>query len=156
MKAKVELDQFLTDLRSGEYEQCRKILHKADDGYCCLGVWTDRLGKITESEPWQHRVHSSAMWSAVVESATGIESEEGVREFALTVGINPKQAGWRAITEELLSLLMRMNDRGDTFEVIAEWLETARLEWIMHRFWDKGYKNSVLLDGAVYDPGARR
>ena len=37
MKAK-QLAQWLTDLRSGDYEQCKKVLHIKDDGYCCLGV----------------------------------------------------------------------------------------------------------------------
>ena len=34
-------------LRSGEYEQCRKVLRNGEGGFCCLGVLCDLYAKET-------------------------------------------------------------------------------------------------------------
>ncbi len=36
---KQDLELWLEALRSGEYKQCSGILHKPEEGYCCLGVF---------------------------------------------------------------------------------------------------------------------
>jgi hypothetical protein len=37
------MDQFMTDLRSGLFEQARGVLKSSTGGMCCLGVATDRV-----------------------------------------------------------------------------------------------------------------
>lgn len=97
--------RWMDALRSGEYKQTRGILKWTDaDGeshYCCLGVlceiaglnW-DGIKRETEQIPW------------VVGYLTGFHGTATPE--------SPRAYNWK---------LASMNDRGDTFDTIADWIE---------------------------------
>lgn len=92
-------------LRSGNYEQTRFLL-RDKRGYCCLGVLCD--------------LHPDVDW---IISTPGIAFYPfGVEERDL--GNLPDKASlWSGLTNEQKNILMDMNDNGNSFEEIADYVE---------------------------------
>jgi len=101
--------KWVSALRSGEYQQTQRYLRK-EDGFCCLGVLCDLYGKENNVE-WQHNEvdgyfygnHFSILPSSVVEWSGIADSNPYVNGGTDTLG--------------------GLNDRGSTFEQIADVIE---------------------------------
>jgi hypothetical protein len=101
--------KWLNALRSGEYQQTQERLRK-EDGFCCLGVLCDLYGKENNVE-WQHNEVDGYFYeknSAVLPLS--------VMEWADVDG------RWGDICNRT-ETLARLNDRGSTFEQIANLIE---------------------------------
>jgi hypothetical protein len=115
----VTKQEWINALRSGRYEQGSGSL-RVGDTFCCLGVLCD----LTSSGAWELRSEAPGMsqhfvWS---ELYVGFASIEDVAEV---LGLDEDTAN------EAQSMLASCNDRGSTFEEIAEILEThnTQAEW---------------------------
>lgn len=130
MKTEIKT-RWLEALRSGEYEQGRKVLRTADDKFCCLGVLCELAvadGAITsrtvkeglgdgEVSLWWYEgemVDGSAVW---MNSSTTTLPAKAV-EWA---GLDKTNPGVE-IDGETLSLA-GLNDEGRTFDEIADLIE---------------------------------
>ena len=101
-------------LRSGEYQQTQRYL-RTDDGFCCLGVLCDLYGKENNVE-----------WNLVV-------AEDGDRdyyEFQYKTGRIPLSVvEWAGVedgnprVDDEIGTLANLNDKGSTFEQIADLIE---------------------------------
>ncbi len=95
-------------LRSGEYAQCRKTLFNGE-GYCCLGVLVDVLGKKfpeklngitvekTDFMKVEHNLHTSTMLLPT--------------ELMIRIGMRYQKN------------VAKMNDHGNSFEEIANYID---------------------------------
>ena len=99
--------QWLTALRSGDYQQGQGYLRQGDQ-YCCLGVLCDLYGKAMGPE-WEavdqygaHRVHS-------------MHGSEVVLPVKIMV--------WAGLEDRNPLDLAAMNDNGSTFEELANIIE---------------------------------
>lgn len=101
MNAEVKA-KWIAALRSGDYCQCSMALHRSNNRYCCLGV----LYEVTGGQ-WSARPH-------VGDYAT----ETG--EFALLSAETLERA---AMTDEQQHTLSNMNDAGQSFAEIADFIE---------------------------------
>lgn len=88
-------------LRSGKYEQGLYSLRSKDNKYCCLGVLCD----VINPSDW-------------VEQLDGGYTYLG-RGGVLPISIQEKFG----VDEAAQGALVNMNDRGDTFEQIADYIE---------------------------------
>lgn len=97
--------KWLEALRSGKYKQGAGYLRRRDESYCCLGVLCD----IVEPENWEenHLMNDTAWFHA-----------------GQTEQMNPAVRRECEITFNQAWTLMSMNDRGNTFNNIANWIET--------------------------------
>ena len=101
--------KWLNALRSGEYQQTQRYLRK-EDGFCCLGVLCDLYIKENNVE-WQHNEvdgyfyenHSFIPPSSVVEWSGSAEK--------------------RTKLYGKIGTLARLNDKGSTFNEIADVIE---------------------------------
>ena len=94
--------QWLAALRSGEYKQGRCALRSIRDEYCCLGVACD----VIDPNQWrsQFGMDTPPSWGSSMPSAvTTLPFMGGLAEEA--------------------SELAAMNDNGNSFAVIADWIE---------------------------------
>jgi hypothetical protein len=97
-----QFDQWLTDLRSGEFQQGRMALKYTlpggSDLYCCLGVLGERVGCLKKNNDGDWFAEGSAQ-----------ETE---------------YLAWTYITEEIQTTLAKLNDDDRyNFDEIAEWIE---------------------------------
>ncbi len=91
-------------LRSGDYKQTKGTLHNLDDGgFCCLG-----LGALV--------LNVSSKQYMGVHAGNSREGPQSVYQWWANRLGNPS-----------VNLLTRMNDRGDTFDEIADWID-VRIE----------------------------
>ena len=101
-------EDWLEALRSGEHVQGRKYLERRDGSQCCLGVLCDIMDLdfevIKTRNSYLHRVYC---YNGAKSGAFPPE------EFLDEVGISQAQA-------EGIALL---NDNGNSFEEIADWIE---------------------------------
>ncbi len=97
-------------LRSGKYQQAKTRLRKAE-GYCCLGVACD--------------IHDPTLWrtnltlSSDKETHYHYEFNEGVYGAILP----EKLAKALNISRHQENILTDMNDKGNSFEEIADYIE---------------------------------
>ena len=90
-------------LRSGEYQQTQRYLHKKD-GFCCLGVLCDLYGKENNVE-WTPSGFNNAYAFQDKES----HPPSSVME-------------WAGVGDEI-GTLGELNDKGSTFNEIADLIE---------------------------------
>jgi len=114
MKPEIK-EKWLKALRSDEYKQGRENLHLKDGSFCCLGVLTDiyikEIGRDWKDENTCYSFNGcGALLPDSVVDWADLESEEGWDN-------NQK------MTSEAYSSLSTMNDRGKTFEEIAQVIE---------------------------------
>jgi hypothetical protein len=95
-------------LRSGDYKQTKGTLHNLDDeGFCCLGLGALVLG-IASKEGM---------------GVTPYTCEDGEKEI-YDEGPGDVYDYWREKTSsDVVNMLTKMNDYGDTFAEIADWIE---------------------------------
>jgi hypothetical protein len=94
-------------LRSGEYEQTSGALrdkYRGGCAYCCLGVLAEVLGA-----DWDRGVMSGGEFETISKEDEDLLSTELLALVCLT--------------EEQQSLLAKMNDEGDGFPRIADYIE---------------------------------
>lgn len=131
--------KWLDALRGGKYPQTRAVLRRPDEvgnGFCCLGVLCDISGE----GGWDMENALSHEGIGYITRADGI-----IREGISTIDVLPDVIHWAALDARepfrrpgyktvdsghipwtamlILSDAMSRNDRGDSFEEIAEWLE---------------------------------
>lgn len=100
---------WLIALRGGQYKQGRNYLRRADNSCCCLGVLGDLFVK-----------RGKAKWISTFRAFYPI----GVYSLNGHTGLlDLKHAEQAGLTEVDSSDLMRMNDSGDSFATIANWIE---------------------------------
>ena len=96
--------QWLTALRSGDYQQGQNYLRQGDQ-YCCLGVLCDLYGKAVGSE-----------WEECGEGYYMLHRD--------TAALPPKVQEWAGIPGRANPLcLTSLNDNGATFEELANIIE---------------------------------
>lgn len=132
MKANIK-KQWLAALRSGNYQQTASMLHRAGfdggpDGFCCLGVLCDMARRDGVVEPEQmeneggERYYKydggTAYLPGVVIDWAGLQWDDERGQY------DPAQfeAAGRYMPSGECTLAMR-NDRGETFEEIADIIE---------------------------------
>ena len=127
MKPEIK-EKWVKALRSGKYSQCRHALHIQDDGFCCLGVLADLM------EPRWEVVEGSE--DARCSYQDGNKREEsllpitvcrwaGLDELDRNVKIPSRLSGPLQLgpTKAAATCLTELNDRGATFEEIADIIE---------------------------------
>lgn len=108
MKAK-----WLEALRSGKYKQGRNLLRNGDK-YCCLGVLCDIDGAEWKLlRPGLETTYTASGRDAFEGNSCGKETALLSTERMLKIGIRGE------ITNECI----KMNDDGNSFAEIADWLE---------------------------------
>ena len=101
--------RWLKAIRSGEFSQCKGVLHsKNDGGFCCLGVLCD----IEIDGEWDDSVHDD-MWY--------LYPDDGSKSLGY-VPSAAHYAKWGLSTSQAQQLV-GMNDGGESFEFIANWIE---------------------------------
>ncbi|HXJ71864.1 MAG TPA: hypothetical protein VNM37_03385 [Candidatus Dormibacteraeota bacterium] len=103
--------QWLTALRSGQYPQIKSKLHTTD-GYCCLGVLCEQL------PAWQ--------WQTLHEASGEFPEVFGytaAKSFTMSSAIAPELAHPIGLDGQQQTTLMEMNDSGQSFTEIADWIE---------------------------------
>lgn len=102
---KVFKEKWLIALRGGEYKQCKGRLH--DDGrYCCLGIAC-----------MIHRVSVSQMDDYPLKGASN-QSFSNIPKY-MDVIVNGKD-----MHTTPSQILIGMNDKGESFNKIANWIDT--------------------------------
>lgn len=98
----VTKEEWIAALRSGEFKQARNYLYDASrEGYCCLGVLASLAG----------------VPKAVLQfAATDYLSE--TKELYEALNLTEEIAG-----KVIYHIASEMNDEGETFDEIANWLE---------------------------------
>jgi hypothetical protein len=97
--------KWLDALRSGEYSQAGGFL-RTDFGFCCLGVACDVLN----ADGWWR---NSGAFGRIYDWAN---AEGGVHD-------NEVSGGLPFIDNKIAGYLANTNDRGASFEEIADWIE---------------------------------
>ncbi len=101
--------KWVSALRSGDYQQTQERLRK-EDGFCCLGVLCDLYIKENNVE-WQHNEVDGYFYE---------------KHFA---ALPPSVVEWSGIADSNpyvnggIGTLSGLNDRGSTFNVIADVIE---------------------------------
>lgn len=122
MKADIKTE-WLAALRSGKYQQGKRVLKTADDKFCCLGVLCDLSGV----GKWSDEAHAfpSEEHGFVYQTPNG--DDDGavlpfyVEEWAGLNDVNPTIASMEfSLLGETLAAL---NDRGASFTEIADLIE---------------------------------
>jgi len=90
--------EWIEALRSGEYEQGQLALCSQEDKFCCLGVLYDL---------------TDAYWLPPRGRRSGWRTEHG----------STGAFGNEIIGHEVVNILIGMNDDGETFEEIADYIE---------------------------------
>ena len=99
MKAEIK-QKWLEALRSGSYTQGRNALRSSDDSFCCLGVLCDLVARDKWHLEGARYAHSG--YIGHLPGSVGAATE-----------VNSDQA----------FILMGMNDNGQSFGQIADWIE---------------------------------
>jgi hypothetical protein len=102
--------QWLVDLRSGQYKQGTGRLMTADGRYCCLGVLADRC-------PFVKKIDYN---SPAFETDSDVYPNVQPRCYA---SLNPAIRNWAGIDAHTQDLLQNKNDAGIPFVQIADWIE---------------------------------
>jgi|SRR5712671_2579910 len=97
--------KWVAALRSGKYRQGEGYLQK-DGRFCCLGVLCDLLDDKDWRRSWDEQEAGSLLWGG---TGLAIVPDDGLAR----AGIHPHKAGH----------LMTMNDTGESFARIADWIE---------------------------------
>ncbi len=100
-------EKWVTALRSGKYEQIKGTLH-TDNGYCCLGV----LCEISGAGEWVEK--------ASYKDAYMFKANDGTQMLNVLPNSIAMLAGLSGSVE---SQVVSMNDKGDDFNAIADWIE---------------------------------
>lgn len=95
-------------LRSGRYTQTSKYLH-AGDGFCCLGVLCDLDG----DAGWDERGDTDETYGGIIYSTASGDTEMP----------GPEVLEWAGLSLSQSERLAEMNDRGASFEEIADEIE---------------------------------
>lgn len=104
--------EWIKALRSGEYEQCTGVLYREGVGYCCLGVLYDAC---IDGE-WVYRTVGPGQ----IEGWT-TQSTDKFGESDLELGMDILNVV--ALSEREQCKLMDMNDKGQSFDQIADYIE---------------------------------
>lgn len=117
---------WLTELRSGKYEQVKSSLRNTDEegrvGYCCLGVLcelAEQAGVVTRTDPddiGDSRYQGADRKGARFNITSTTYLPDAVIEWS---GLGTDDGDIPGTTESLASL----NDHGSTFEEIADVIE---------------------------------
>lgn len=113
MKAEVK-SKWVAALRSGDYEQAQAVLRSYDDKYCCLGVLCD----VTHPEGWMDETTEDSNHTKCFAFALGA----GVR-MRRTATLPSALLAEAELTEVEQGELILMNDAGDSFDIIADYIE---------------------------------
>lgn len=100
-----ELDLWISELRSGELRQTRGELTNAANGYCCLGVFCEKVKKYYRF---------------------GIGYKSPHDPDRMMTCLAPRQD----IAPDRQRVLSTANDNGRTFVEIADFLEDVGLSWV--------------------------
>lgn len=106
--------KWLTDLRSGEYEQCKGDLKSKDGGFCCLGVLADQF-----KPTWRKAQGSFEGTNRMVPMLDGEHLSKGPNSGCLNEHFLRKIG----LPNDEASQLMSMNDAGSSFSDIATYIE---------------------------------
>lgn len=134
-----EQREWLDALKSGKYEQCKGLLHKAGDGYCCLGVAMDLAGLANDEEDQEDENGVSYF-----DEEGGDSNVELLPSVTRKLQLNEHSGKIKDeydFTQEGLpnNTLAELNDLGWTFTQIANLLETQ--PWLFFENFDKEYSN---------------
>lgn len=118
-----EKSRWLEALRSGEYKQATGYLRR-DGKYCCLGVFLDLVdssfwGEDPESDTWGPGREKTGLPDYLCYDGDALYSEmpfEITREMV-------EALPWLGTVPTLKTSLALLNDRGVTFEQIADLIE---------------------------------
>lgn len=108
--------KWVAALRSGDYEQCRSVLHVKDDGYCCLGVACDLYCKEVEdiSQDPANGHDDSVFYADQREFLPNV--------VMLWLGLNNSSGRWN--DNNGAASLAAVNDEGAGFNEIANIIES--------------------------------
>lgn len=106
--------KWLTDLRSGEYEQGQGCLLSTTGKYCCLGV----LCKTIDKGFFAPGVTQPSMNKAGVHGVL-----YNYKDYPTFGSLPPELRREVGITDTQMYELARMNDNGHSFEQIADHIE---------------------------------
>lgn len=127
--------KWVAALRSGEYKQCRGRLQRTDDqpgvtGFCCLGVLCDLYAQETKTGHWRA---STEIAGVVFDTGVQyVDTPSAGSAWSGTVLPLPVQR-WAAMRDAgglvcgaggTTTALAEMNDEGQSFEQIADYIET--------------------------------
>ena len=107
--------QWLTDLRSGSYKQGQNFLRSIKNEYCCLGILCETLSLQWHIEPGFDDYPCEPTEYFVYDSTPG--------DFGHSDFIPPGIASSIGLPSQIGKHLAEMNDNGDTFHQIANWIE---------------------------------
>ena len=108
-KAKAAL---LAALRSGKYKQGGGCLRTSDDNFCCLGVLCD-LGKNAQEKWFQRNPDNDFFYGHGKDHDGDMPRLFPPRTVCEKAGLNI----------EATEALARLNDTGNSFREIADWIE---------------------------------
>lgn len=112
MNAKVK-QLWLEALRSGEFRQGKELLHPTSETYCCLGVLCEIYQQETGNGSWvDQRFKVAAFDVEIVELPSAVAQWAGLNSSDPVLGNRSN-----SVTASVL------NDRGKTFEYIANRIE---------------------------------
>lgn len=109
--------QWVTALRSGEYEQGKSWLRRENNGterFCCLGVLCD----LVEPGQWRN-TDGMGSWR----NGCGLDADASMPRPSVQERFGLDKNLERKATESVADALARMNDAGKSFAEIANWIE---------------------------------
>ena len=125
----VTKQQWIDALRSGEYDQCTGALAKPDPdtggmSYCCLGVLATIAGV-------GHQMHDNLPSITVFDfddevSVSGIIPEAFRSTIVSDLDLAQLDRDAQFPQDDLMRVLSSKNDRGASFDEIADYLETVQ------------------------------
>ena len=107
--------QWLTDLRSGTYKQGQNFLRSINNEYCCLGVLCEALSLQWHLAPEEDEDTFPVTEYFVYDTR---DDDHGHSDF-----IPPHISATIGLPPQIGKHLAEMNDNGDTFHQIADWIE---------------------------------
>lgn len=100
---------WLNALRSGKYKQTSSVLRDENDHYCCMGVAADII--------------DPTAWHITPVMYQGSEKRCYVHDRTNMCNLNSASLDKVGLASENQWHLIDMNDRGDSFETIARYIE---------------------------------
>lgn len=115
--------KFIAALRSGDYKQASGFLYdEVKDGYCCLGVAATLCG-IPKAELAGKTLFSSGCYNITNED-TFLPSVPSEIPDWLIGNMNRNYSGMKSdLFNPLVQDLADKNDRGDSFDIIASYIQ---------------------------------
>lgn len=112
--ASISVEEYLEALRSGKYKQGKGGLHPTSKTFCCLGVACDLL-----NPEWSH-----GAWANTP------------AKISYSNIVPPPSVEFPAPIRKIFAKLMKMNDSGSSFSMIAKMIDTRakpgdRIRWIV-------------------------